>query len=166
MEKYFSKVLPSPPLLVENGEGSKQNGVKEILTNLPTDPGLRPRILDYHPNIRDQVRRAYLLKGPCQPRSHNFLFKEYEKTPRRRFIPSWFDKHKTWLEYSIEKNVAYCLCCYLFRPKISEQGSGDSFVGDGFSNWRRPERLFKHEGSSNSAHNQAQRNCDAFLNEK
>ena len=82
MEKYFSKVLPSPPLLVKNGEGSKQDGVKEILTNLPTDLGLRSRILDYHPNIRDQVRRAYLLKGPCQPRSHNFPFKEYGKTSR------------------------------------------------------------------------------------
>ena len=53
MEKYFSKVLPSPLLLVKNDEGSKQDGVKEILTNLLTDPGLRPRILDYHLNIRD-----------------------------------------------------------------------------------------------------------------
>ena len=81
---------------------------------------MRPQILDYHPNIRDQVRRAYLLKGPCQPRSHNFPFKEYGKTPQRRFIPSWFDKHKTWLEYSIEKNAVYYLCCYLFRPEIGE----------------------------------------------
>ena len=108
--------------------------LKFFLTNLPTDLGLRPRILDYHPNIRDQVRRAYLLKGPCQPRNHNLPFKEYGKTPRRRFIPSWFDKHKTWLEYNIEKNAAYCLCCYLFRLEIGEQGSGDFFVGDGFSN--------------------------------
>ena len=120
MEKYFSKVLPSPPLLVENDEGSKQDGVKEILTNFLTDPGLRPRILDYHLNIRDQVHRAYLLKDIFQPRYHNFSFKEYGKTPQRRFIPSWFDKHKTWLEYSIEKNATYCVCCYLFRPEIGE----------------------------------------------
>ena len=87
MTKYFSKVLPSPPLLVENGEGSRQDGVKEILTNLLTDLGLRSRILVYHPNIRDQVRRAYLLKGPYQPRNHNFPLKKYGKTPRRLFIP-------------------------------------------------------------------------------
>ena len=124
----------SPPLLVENDEGSKQDGVKEILTNLLTNPNLRPRILDYHLNIRDQVHRAYLLKDICLPRYHNFSFKEYGKTPQWRFIPSWFDKHKTWLEYSIEKNVAYCLCCYFFRPEIDEQESDDSFVGDGFSN--------------------------------
>ena len=72
---------------MENGEGSKQDGVKEILTNFLTDPDLRPRILDYHPNIRDQVRRAYLIKGPYQPRNHNFPLKKYEKTPRHRFIP-------------------------------------------------------------------------------
>ena len=63
------------------------------------------------------------------------------------------------------KKTTYCLCCYLFRPEIGEQGSGDSFVGDEFSNWRKPERLFKHERSTNSAHDQARRNCDALLNE-
>ena len=55
MEKYFSKVLPSPLLLVKNDEGSKQDGVKFFLTNLPTDPGLRPRILDYHFNIQVEL---------------------------------------------------------------------------------------------------------------
>ena len=30
----------------------------------------------------------------------------------------------------------------------------------------RPERLFKHEESTSSAHDQARRNCDALLNEK
>ena len=83
MEKYFSKVLLSPPLLVENGKGSKQDNVEAILTNLSTDLGLEPRILDYHPNIRDQVHKAYLLKDPCQPRNHNFSFKENGKTPRQ-----------------------------------------------------------------------------------
>ena len=103
MEKYFSKVLPSPPLLVENGEGSKQDSVEVILTNLSIDIGFRSWILNYHPNIRDQVRRVYLLKGSCQPRNHNFSFKENGKTPPWRFVPLWFEKHKTLLEYNIEK---------------------------------------------------------------
>lgn len=30
------------------------------LADLPSDPGLRCCILDYYPNDRDQVRRAYL----------------------------------------------------------------------------------------------------------
>jgi hypothetical protein len=31
------------------------------------DPALRKQISDYHPSVQDQVRRAYLLKGPTQP---------------------------------------------------------------------------------------------------
>ena len=83
MEKYFSKVLLSLPLLVKNDEGFKQDSIEAILTNLHIDYGLRHRILDYHPTIRDQVHRAYLLKGLCQPKNHNFSFKENEKTSRR-----------------------------------------------------------------------------------
>ena len=46
---------------------------KEInLGELPADPGLRTRISEYNYNIQDQVRRAYLQKGPCQPRNQTF----------------------------------------------------------------------------------------------
>ncbi|KAK2404049.1 hypothetical protein QL285_053429 [Trifolium repens] len=31
------------------------------------DPGLRKQINEYAPDIQDQVRRAYILKGPTQP---------------------------------------------------------------------------------------------------
>ena len=36
------------------------------------DPGCRIAIDRFHPNIRDLVKRAYLLKGPTQPRGHAF----------------------------------------------------------------------------------------------
>ena len=36
------------------------------------DPGCRIAIDRFHPNIRDEVKRAYLLKGPTQPRGHAF----------------------------------------------------------------------------------------------
>ena len=42
------------------------------LSNLPSDPFLRPRISDYDPNHQDDVRRAYLQRGPCQPLNHTF----------------------------------------------------------------------------------------------
>lgn len=42
------------------------------LLNLPSDPGLRPNIMSYPPNLIEQVHRDYLLKGPCQPRNHDF----------------------------------------------------------------------------------------------
>ncbi|XP_052621093.1 uncharacterized protein LOC128126936 [Lactuca sativa] len=36
------------------------------LKDLPKDPTDRPLITSYKSNIRDDVRRAYLLRGPCQ----------------------------------------------------------------------------------------------------
>ncbi|XP_026400081.1 uncharacterized protein LOC113295972 [Papaver somniferum] len=80
--------------------------------DLPTDPALRIPISEYDPDIRDQVRRAYLKKGPCQP-----------------------------------------------------LGGGDVFVDEGFSNWKKKERLQKHVGGENSAHNQAWSDCEALLDE-
>ena len=32
-----------------------------------------------------------------------------------QFNPSWFDELLIWMEYSIVKEAAYCLCCYLFK---------------------------------------------------
>ena len=39
----------------------------------------------------------------------------------RRFNPARFRKFGNWLEYSIETQVIYCLCCYLFKPDIGKQ---------------------------------------------
>jgi hypothetical protein len=41
------------------------------------------------------------------------------------------------LEYSILKDAAYCLFCYLFRPDTRNQAGGDSFVIEGFKNWKK-----------------------------
>ncbi|XP_068337631.1 uncharacterized protein [Pyrus communis] len=129
------------------------------------DPSKRIQILDYNPNIRDQVRRAYVLAGPQQPKTHNFPYKKYGDT-QRRFNPAWFDDFPTWLEYSVEKDAAFCLCCCLFKPNIGEQASGDFFVGEGFSNWKKKERLLTHIGGVNSAHNQAWSNFEALRSQK
>ena len=51
--------------------------------------------------------------------------------------PFWFKEYASWLEYSITKDAAYCLYCYLFRPDTSDQGGGDSFVIEGFRNWKK-----------------------------
>ena len=62
MEKYFkrkSKSELSPPPN-KGGDSSKKSHVDINLSYLPSDPELRPRIMDYNPNDRDQIRRAYL----------------------------------------------------------------------------------------------------------
>jgi RNase H-fold protein (predicted Holliday junction resolvase) len=52
------------------------------------------------------------------------------------------------------------------RSDIGEQKCGDAFSVDGFSNWKKKERLDIHVGSFNSAHNQAWRSCEALMNQK
>ena len=62
MEKYFKiKYEPelSPPPN-KGGDSSKKSHVDINLFDLSSDPRLRPRIMDYNPNDRDQIRRAYL----------------------------------------------------------------------------------------------------------
>ncbi|KAI3874277.1 hypothetical protein MKW92_045173 [Papaver armeniacum] len=54
---------------VPQSDPSKSSGSSSIvlseadLANLPSDPGLRKQIIEYHPNVRNQVRRAYLPEG-------------------------------------------------------------------------------------------------------
>ncbi|XP_050387296.1 uncharacterized protein LOC126803552 [Argentina anserina] len=73
MERYFHKVPrteePSNPSSSMkkrktnvDGESSKKTELEEILETLHSDRARRKRILDYDPNIRDQVRRHYFLK--------------------------------------------------------------------------------------------------------
>ncbi|XP_031285192.1 uncharacterized protein LOC116143886 [Pistacia vera] len=141
---------------------SRQTYVEINLSSLPTDPRLRIKILEYHPNDRDKVRRAYLQKGPCQPHNHNFK-KRAIGNLMHRFNPIWFREYANWLEYSVEKEVVFCLCCYLFRHEIGKQAGGDSFISEGFDAWNKKARLDIHVGGPNSAHNQAWKNCEALM---
>ncbi|KAK8950329.1 hypothetical protein KSP40_PGU000035 [Platanthera guangdongensis] len=54
------------------GYFTKDHRAEVNMKDLPTDPGLQPRITNYSINDQDQVRKEYLLAGPCQPRDHAF----------------------------------------------------------------------------------------------
>jgi hypothetical protein len=84
---------------------------------LKTDPGIKPSISSYHPNIQDKVRKAYLKIGPHQP-SSNFIYpwSDHGKQ-RRRFCKNWFNLYN-WIEYSESKDLAFCLPCFLFKNYI------------------------------------------------
>jgi hypothetical protein len=139
---------------IELQSNSKRARIEVDLANLSTDLGLRKKIFDYHPSDKDKIRRAYLQKKHCQPVEHNFPQTQFEKT-WRRFNLAWFEEYSDWLEYSILKDATYCLFCYLFRPDTRNQAGGDSFVIEGFKNWKKREKLQSHVGAYNSAHNQA-----------
>ena len=169
MERFFKKLsnTKASSSAAKNNVGNEKNvgdetlektELETLLEQLPSDPAHRTRILDYDPNIRDQVRRRYLLMGPCQPRHHDFPQKKISGL-KRRFGESWFDEYPDWLEYSIEKDAAFCLPCYLFKPIHGEQGGNDVFTSTGFSQWKKKEALETHVGGVGSAHNQAVLNC-------
>ncbi|XP_021745267.1 zinc finger MYM-type protein 1-like [Chenopodium quinoa] len=114
---------------------------------LPHDPGKRINIMDYPANERNTVRRGYILKKPCQPKTHDFP--QRQVSGLRRFSVHWFKKWD-WLEYSIEKDAAFCFVCYLFKNEVDSYSGGDAFVDGGFRAWNKPERFEKHVGGINS----------------
>ncbi|XP_020414711.1 SCAN domain-containing protein 3-like isoform X1 [Prunus persica] len=155
MERFFKRKLSTDSSSLSNPGSSNARPIEvdEILANLQADPGLRTRMADYSPNIRDEIRRAYLQKGPCQPRSYKFP-QTNQSGINRPFIAHWFDDHD-WLEYSIAKDAAFCLHCYLFKSNFDQVG-GDAFTGVGFNNWKKAKERFNlHIGPVGSVHNQA-----------
>jgi hypothetical protein len=103
------------------------------------DRSLRKKKCDYHPSNRDQIRRSFLQKGACQPFNHDFPRKEFGKI-MRYFNPGWFKEYK-WLEYSILKDAAYCLYCYLFKPDIGKQAVDTHLLLKGLVTEKRNRRL-------------------------
>jgi hypothetical protein len=117
---------------------SKKSHIEINPDTLLADPGLRRPIYEYHINDRDAIRRAYLQKSPCQPSHCDFPQKQFGNiSTLRRFNPAWFGAYPTWLKYRIAKDDAFCLYCYLFKSK----GGVDSFVGDGFSNYKKKGKI-------------------------
>ncbi|XP_019087365.1 PREDICTED: zinc finger MYM-type protein 1-like [Camelina sativa] len=104
------------------------------LDDLPWDPAKRKRIISYHPNQRDEVRRKYLIRGPCQPRGHRFKQTAIGGVLRRCNL-KWFDMYGDWLEYSVENDKAFWVA-----------------------------GLNQHVGSDvNSFHNNAKRKCEYLM---
>ncbi|XP_042035252.1 zinc finger MYM-type protein 1-like [Salvia splendens] len=133
--------------------------------NIVSDPGLRSPIARYDVQIRDRIRREYVSKGPCQPKGHVFRQTLYGKE-KRSFQVKWFERH-VWLEYSVEKEAAFCFWCYLFKPINANRFGDDVFVSTDFKNWKKTLAIFReHEGSANSTHDQARILFEGFKNQR
>ncbi|XP_060182480.1 uncharacterized protein LOC132612175 [Lycium barbarum] len=177
LKKYFTKVpkssLASPSQLNQEAnancsEVALHSSQEFDLSTLNYDPGERTPILDYHPNHRDVIRRAYLQNGPCQPR---LLQREYPQTnisgSMRRFNSEWFDDvYHDWLEYSVSKDAVYCLYCYLFKGHSIHQGGGEVFSTTGFKSWHKKSSLGGHIGLQNSVHNQSKKKCQDLMRQQ
>jgi hypothetical protein len=64
MERYFTltsqTTQPGETQAQDEGESSHVLNLDDIAS----DPALRKQIYEYAPKVRDQVRRAYIAKGP------------------------------------------------------------------------------------------------------
>ncbi|XP_042467409.1 zinc finger MYM-type protein 1-like [Zingiber officinale] len=69
-------------------------------------------------------------------------------------------------EYSIAKDAAFCLYCYLFKADHGGQSDGDSFVTEGFKNWRKKEKFNEHVGNQSSIHNRCMMAAYDLMNQK
>jgi hypothetical protein len=127
------------------------------INRLQLDPGERQSIQSYHVNDQDSIRRTYKLKGPFKCYGHDFP-KRKIRDRDHHFNVVWFYNYH-WLEYSVKKDVVFCLVCYLFK-----KGSGaDTFTTSGWRNWNiRDKALLKHKGSK--AHAAAQERYNGFVN--
>ncbi|KAL4589419.1 hypothetical protein LXL04_002326 [Taraxacum kok-saghyz] len=114
------------------------------LNSLPVDLTERKPMKLYHVNQRDEIRRAYLQKGHFQPKGHEFPIRDFGAKPPR-FQQAWFVDNKYWLEYSVKEDAAFCLCCYLFKSSIPNQGGSDHFVKSGFKAWNRKLGIDNHK---------------------
>lgn len=127
------------------------------------DPGLRKAIEEIDPNIRDDVRRAYISKGPCQPKGHNYPKRKISNR-NRSFHDEWFTGHP-WLEYSIAKDAAFCFYCYLFKQPRAENYGVDAFTVVGFRGWKDGRELI--EAHSNGIdHNKSRRSYEDYKNQR
>jgi hypothetical protein len=149
----------------DGGNNARNSQLDDInwKEEIKSDPGLRKQIDDYHPNLRERVRRKYLENGPCQPRTHHVPMTEIGGIPRR-FVPEWFDEFGGWLEYSESKDRAYCFHCFLFREKKDDRY--EAFVKKGWNGYHRKERLKNHVGNVGGSHYLAMKKCDDLLQRK
>jgi len=87
---------------------------------LETDPSRIPPISSYHPDLQDDVRKAYLKKGLHQPVNFDFPWTNFGKQ-RRRFGKHWFGLHN-WLEYCESSDSGYCLPFFYLKMYLNMVG--------------------------------------------
>ena len=133
------------------------------------DPGSRKQIYEFPFIKQDEIRHAYLIPSPYQPRDIKYPYKG-PKNHRRSFQSSWFESHSNWLEYSPLIDSIYGQPCYLFHKKPTSHPRSDAFTEKSFNNWKKVKdgmncSLIGHEGKDpNTPHKIAEKCCEDLIN--
>jgi hypothetical protein len=132
------------PLEIEGSSANEliglrgSNNVDQVIADL----GLRMPIEQIGANIRDVVRRAYIVKGTCRAKGHN-----------------------PWLEYSIGKDVAFCFYCYHFKQQRVENYCVNAFTVVGFHRWKDGCETIGANGNGID-HNKSRRAYEDYKNQR
>jgi hypothetical protein len=110
LHSFYSSDTHSIPRTTDNSNEPKKARMDFNPDDIIVDPAKCVPIDKYDNSIRDEVRCAYLLRGPTQPKDHEFPRKMQNGCPRS-FQKAWFDRFD-WLEYSVEKDAAFCFYCF------------------------------------------------------
>ncbi|GKA09111.1 hypothetical protein Tco_0688442 [Tanacetum coccineum] len=111
------------------------NSNKIKLDCLIRDPHLRPPILSYLVNQKDEIRRSYIRLGPYQLVESNYPL-TLCGPHKRSFQATWF-KRFWWLEYFDKNDAAFSFPCYLFGRKPIGRVGSNTFTLKGFNSWRK-----------------------------
>ena len=106
---YYSSSSNTPNTNTSDSVPPKRPRAEFSHSDIIGDPGIRKPIEAYPLEIRDQVKRAYALRGPTQSDIDSFP-RKWQGGEWRSFQKSWFSEFD-WLEYSVTKDAAYCLYC-------------------------------------------------------
>jgi hypothetical protein len=104
------------------------------------------QICEYPPQIRDQVRRSYILKGSAHPIVN---FPQKQSGDCRRVVQqSWYNRYN-WIEYSVSKDATFCFYYLFFKELVRKEHFGfNVFNKVGFNDWKHVYKyLLEHVAS-------------------
>ena len=118
----------------------------------PLDPGLRPN------RLTDGQKRYLISKGPHQPRLKQFpRNNSIPPTKQRQFSATWYHDYPH-LEYSVERDSAFCFVCSLFHTPSSY----DAWSNTGVSTWNKMKSTGKDKKGKLSGHFSSTAHGDAL----
>lgn len=89
------------------------------------DPAHRP------PNLTNSQKQYLINMGPHQPRLEKFPL-----DGKNRFTAKWYEEFE-YLEYSVEKDAAFCFTCSLFPKGVGREKREDAWVSVGVRSWSK-----------------------------
>ena len=127
--------------LAKYNEGEVPVAESDLPDPVSKDPGLRPL-------ITTKRQRLYLAQiGPQQPKLFNYPSNEdiARRNKQNRFMAVWFSQYP-FLEYSTEKDAAFCFVCQMFPKGIDRERSTQNWCCTGVRKWDK----MKSRGAGNS----------------